>query len=232
MYCIIALLVYGEDKMTSAEGEPELSAVPTEMALAAYAPFGFQGFWFGWGGVRPLHNTLSTLSRLDTTQAVSRNRYWRIIDYESLDDALILEDCIPDLAVASEVPPTERRRLASRLLGHLATYHEALPFDEAERRWLSETYQALLPDKSPLHRMITNQLRTMTGNVMSAGRQRSVSGRDLTERWWSWVRQTDDFEGQESLDNALEALASMRAILIPDIEKARAAGVMLLERLS
>jgi hypothetical protein len=102
-----------------------------------------------------------------------------------------IEDEVSLLAIAKEVPMERHKEVAGRLLGSLATYHEALPFNEAERRWMHDRYEEL--DTHPVEtdpvdadRQRVSSLRRMDGGIMSAGRVQTVSGQELMQRCWLW----------------------------------------------
>jgi len=61
-------------------------------------------------------------------------------------------------------------------------------------------------------------IRKQRFEVFSGGMHRVVKGRDLMRRWWSWRRETDEFEGQGSLEQAKVAITEFTVILKSDLE--------------
>lgn len=143
-----------------------------------------------------------------TPQPVSRSRYWRIDDHSSLAHMVHFEAAIPRVLIGGP----DENKLAPRIFKHLAVYHEALPFDEAERRWIAATYEQLWDGS---RKETTDALRAQEGVVLSAGVQRQVSGRELTDQWWLWRRQAGPFENQGSLPIAEQTLRSLGRVLLP-----------------
>ena len=85
----------------------------------------------------------------------------------------------------------------------LLRLHGAMPFDEVERDWLFEAH-----DETQGPNSIT-LIRRREATIVSGGLRRVVQGRDLIRRWWSWRRETDEFSGQGSLDQARDALRDL-----------------------
>jgi hypothetical protein len=52
---------------------------------------------------------------------------------------------------------------------------------------------------------------------MSAGIRRVIHGRDLLQRWWSWRRETGEYAGQGSLDQARDALEGVIELIAPEL---------------
>jgi hypothetical protein len=124
-------------------------------------------------------------------------------DYLALQDWLELEGSVPLIDVSMDVDGEDRRKLHDTLLA----FHTALPFNEAERGWLDQMHDRLC------ERSVKDIPRMIEGyedRIMMAGVQRTVSGRDLMRRWIAWRRETDEFEGQSSLDLAREALQELK----------------------
>lgn len=91
----------------------------------------------------------------------------------------------------------------------LLAFHIALPYNEAERQWLTQVDSASERTPDDLSRLIEG----CEDRIMMAGVQQVVSGRDLMRRWTAWRRETDEFAGQGSLDKAREALQSVQALM-------------------
>lgn len=86
----------------------------------------------------------------------------------------------------------------------------AVPFTEAERRWMYE------PRTDRRHERGLEELIGSTAEIRDAGLLRVVSGRDLARRWWAWRRECDEFAGQGSLDEARNALGIIGLKLVKD----------------
>jgi hypothetical protein len=101
----------------------------------------------------------------------------------------------------------ERMNRLQAIVAGLAVYHEALPFSEAERRWVSNTCATVNSDreyqwraaKASVAMEIVNARRA---EIMTAGVRRAIVGSELLRKWVSWRRQTDEFEGQDSFRTA------------------------------
>jgi hypothetical protein len=91
-------------------------------------------------------------------------------------------------------------------------YRVALPFDETERAWLYDAYEAAWGPKC------IQRIRAQEARVMSAGLRRVVVGRDLMRRWWAWRRETDEYAGQGGLDAAREGLRAIVEAVAPDLD--------------
>jgi hypothetical protein len=88
----------------------------------------------------------------------------------------------------------------------VARLHGALPFSEAERTWLGE--------KEWSSADMTDDLMGETAEIMSGGVLRVLQGRELVRRWWAWRRQTNEFAGQGSLDEACRQLGVLAERLV------------------
>jgi hypothetical protein len=127
-------------------------------------------------------------------------------DYLALEAWLELEGSVPLIDVSMDVDGEDRRKLHDTLLA----FHTALPFNEAERGWLDQMHDRLC------ERSVKDIPRMIEGyedRIMMAGVQQVVNGRDLMRRWAAWRRETDEFAGQGSLDQAREALLSVQELL-------------------
>src|ERR1700730_8263132 len=111
-------------------------------------------------------------------------------DWLAFDGWLDFEGTVPLMAIPEEVDGP----LRSEVFDVLLAFHTALPYNEAERTWLSQiTY---LQDHEDMPRLIEEGHH----KIMVAGVRRVVSGRDLMRRWVAWHRETDEFAGQDSIE--------------------------------
>lgn len=83
---------------------------------------------------------------------------------------------------------------------HLISFHAALPFSEAERGYMFENMSFDNPPKD-------DEWDFYDGEIISEGVRKHVVARTLINRWLAWRQQTDEFEGQGSLDQARTTLA-------------------------
>jgi hypothetical protein len=137
--------------------------------------------------------------------------------------------------MSADVPIDQRQAIADRLHGSLAVFREAMPYSEAERRWLvdmnRQRKERSVPRPDGYSRApapVKEQLLDFNAaedEIVSAGLLQVVSGRDLTRRWWSWRRQTDEFTDQGSREIAYQALQDLGHMLVPDRDDADRAGI-------
>jgi hypothetical protein len=114
------------------------------------------------------------------------------------------------------------------LQSNITKLHVALPFTEGERdrlwdesailwgdmRWRTEP---LLMARDYTHR-IKDEAEDRT--IYEAGRQRLIVGQNILGAWWAWRRAAFEFEGQESVDLARNALRGIGDILLPPARNA------------
>jgi hypothetical protein len=109
-------------------------------------------------------------------------------------------DLIDRLAGPIATSPLDEWSL--KRMDHMSALREALPFSEAERRWLFRE-----PDKQLLTGSSLNvfhepayieSVRQSEARLMSNGIWRVVRGRDLMQRWWSWRREAGEYAGDPS----------------------------------
>lgn len=137
-------------------------------------------------------------------QSDSRRVRWLSSDYSTFYDWQELERTVP-LAFA-ELSVEDGYGLADQL----ERLHCALPYSEAERRWL-RVDKAELPAGSGRW----ESMRRQEIAVLSNGLVHVMHGREVLRKWWAWRRETDEFVGQGSIDEAcavLGTLANMFAI--------------------
>jgi hypothetical protein len=100
---------------------------------------------------------------------------------------------------------------SARLYDTVLAIRTALPFNEAERAWL---YDGTRGKGDPgLPETLPERFEHLEGTIMVAGIRRPVSGHDMMSRWLAWRRQTDEYQGQGSLDQARDALMTMKELL-------------------
>lgn len=110
----------------------------------------------------------------------------------------------------------------------VASYHDTLPFAPAERRWLADEFVAIPwrrqfdPTDSDAQ-VIEDQpteiaaLRALATTLMVSGRPKTVTGNELLQRWWSWRRGVNEFEGTQSHGRATRALRELATLTIVEV---------------
>ncbi len=137
----------------------------------------------------------------------ARRGYWAPSDKRSLQGWFNIEE----KTAPAQAEPTINIDQVDHMNELLFQYHAALPFDEVEREWLHKTYaEAWGPNSIGI-------VRRQEAAVVSGGLHRVVYGRDLMRRWWAWRRETDEFQGQGTVDLAREALRALIETTHPDI---------------
>jgi hypothetical protein len=134
---------------------------------------------------------------------------WQRADYLALGDWLELEEAVPLIDVFDDVEGGDRRKLHETL----HAFHTALPFDEAERGWLGKIYDRLSEGGEYPSREMPRLIEGHEDQIMVEGLRKAVNGRDLMRRWIAWRRESGEYEGQGSLDQAREALGGLRELL-------------------
>jgi hypothetical protein len=104
---------------------------------------------------------------------------------------------------------SELRRLQS--LVH--RFHVSLPFTEAERFWLVQSYKVASDENSSHEAFVA--LDHKHEQIIVSGERRTVSGRELLERWDSWCRQEGNFSNQGTLEIATDALKELTQVANP-----------------
>jgi hypothetical protein len=126
---------------------------------------------------------------------------YRMAGLETIISRFVFE---PEMSV-------EEQRIAYPLLHDaLAVYHEALPFSEGERRWLTNACNNF--EECPVAEEV---IREDYGEIVSGGLRRVIQGGDLIRRWWSWRRHTDEFQGQDTVTVAKIGLARIAQQFMP-----------------
>jgi hypothetical protein len=201
----------------------ETDPQPSREVIAAFFPYGSIGKRLG----RAARSTASELSPEQIPPSRDIRRRWTKADYRAFSGAFLVDSHARNLTMSEDVPLERRPLIYAPVRSAIAIFREAMPFAEAERRWMEETFRAL---PRPLGRNYINPERVQTidaieGEIVSAGLRQIASGQDLTRRWWSWRRDADEFADQGGRDIAVKALGELAAILIPNEDEAVAAGI-------
>jgi hypothetical protein len=209
---------------------------PSPEAVAALYPYGVAGLSIG-KSAQFFRGAL--VPKRTPSPAAHRHRYWTEQDHDSFGSAISIERTSRRLRMSLDLTLDQRQTIADQLLGSLATLREALPYSEAERRWLVDTHEQLTAQHSeyytggtgerlsirPPSGELLQHIKATEGEIVSAGLRQVVQGRDLVRRWWSWRRQTDEFADQGSREIVHLALNELSAMLVPSYEQHVEAGV-------
>jgi hypothetical protein len=101
----------------------------------------------------------------------------------------------------------------------VSIYHEALPFNSGERRWLTRSIIGLGEDRAQRSDRV-DRLAIMEGSVISAGLPYAVRGGELVRRWSAWRSQTHEFAKTGTFDLARVALAGLGGVLLANHHRA------------
>jgi hypothetical protein len=142
------------------------------------------------------------IDALEVDLPVTAKRRWKVEDHEGLSNVVLLDRATENGRYLERVADFRQ----STLLGELATFRSALPFAEVERWAAGNAYDGLdyprgLRDAVARH--IPRQ------EICVEGIARTISGREVTDRWWDWRRGLGEYEGGAGLDAAREAIASV-----------------------
>jgi hypothetical protein len=130
--------------------------------------------------------------------SAGQRRQWIGRDGWSFHECQEIDQAVPHARAELDVSD------AAVLSNLLHSFHTALPYSQAEWHWLHEAYYDL-----PVGPGRWNIIRRQEIQLVSSGLRQVVYGRDLLRRWWAWRRQTDEFQGQGTLDIARGALAGL-----------------------
>lgn len=162
-------------------------------------PYGRGPFLVGLAAVDALYDLCIVPKWTD-----QRRGCWIPGDTMALQGWLNIEESTPGALAEPGIGQEQVERLSNLL----TRYHLALPFDEAERQWLYETY-------SP--REGISDVRSKEATIVCGGLRHVIHGRELLRRWWSWRRETDQFIGQGTLGLARETLRELIETLSPSL---------------
>jgi hypothetical protein len=127
------------------------------------------------------------------------------IYYMAYFDGLLANFCLEP-----EMPKEQRQQTMEQLAGHITAYNAALPFYEAERRWVrSMAAQTELEPGDDRYAVegAYEPLLDAEAQIVSGGLRQVVRGRELVQRWVSWRRQTGEFAVQTEFDQSSYKIA-------------------------
>lgn|SRR5260221_3013653 len=192
--------------MSSANGESkDLALVADELTAVQYSHYEQYGPWGSYGNsvgrsailmLKELMEPKSARLQGREPAAWDRSDKSALVRLKDLDFTIELIEPAPDPVVdGGEI---------SALFQTFGRLHAALPFAEAEREWLLRKSEDEWPDG----------IIGEAAEIMSGGIRRVVQGRELVRRWWAWRRETDEFTGQGSLDEARQTLGVLADTLV------------------
>jgi hypothetical protein len=139
------------------------------------------------------------ISALEEDLPNPKRRRWSDEDHEGLSNAVLLDRATANGRYLDGV--ADRRSL----LIQLAMFRSALPISEAERVIAGGAYDELDYPTGLRDALAQHILRQ---NICVEGIARTISGRELTDRWWDWRRGIGEYEGGTGLEQARKAIAS------------------------
>jgi hypothetical protein len=139
-----------------------------------------------------------------------------------LHRAALLEGRLATYSLEPEVTDVgQRQQIMQELNAGLSLYHEALPFGEAERRWISGICVAVdtelerrMPDRT---KPSIDTLRSCEATIVSEGCFKVVNGDELYQRWRSWCASSGEFEGSGGVGIAYRGLQRVTSLLKPGV---------------
>jgi len=103
-------------------------------------------------------------------------------------------------------------------------FHDNLPFDAAEWRWLNAAYGVAAeedPDTwangeeaEPTPNFVgrLGHIASRHGHIVDRGRVAEVNGAELIDRWWDWRRGAGDYADHDAAGEAFEALRQVKYV--------------------
>lgn len=187
--------------------ESPYGLVGARLGLAALRAFDDLGYYPDWrGGTRR------------RWMASDHRAFRSTMDAVSLADMACLANDAHDTIdlLASGVYAADER--GDSVKNHVDQLHTALPFSEAERRWL--VFTMYIDARGVSHETPVDQVRLRSTTQYDAGRERTIRGQDLLDAWWAWQRDAFEFEGQGGIEYARWSLRGLGRILVPDVTQA------------
>lgn len=190
--------------MTEFDAYPDRDPPPPINPLSNRAnnAYGDVGEWTG----REARTLLDELSQpLLESQRDERGWYWP--EGSALAALVDMDWHMPHIRATGDVLPEEMEAFDTRL----EAFRLALPLTEAERSWLHRLHIAVDPHSSSFE----VDIGEADDEVVSAGLRVRLDGKDMLRRWQAWRRETDEYDGQGTLDLAREALRGIVQLLLP-----------------
>jgi hypothetical protein len=103
-------------------------------------------------------------------------------------------------------------------------FHDNLPFDAAESRWLNAAYLSAAredpatwaggSEAEPTPDFVgrLGQIASQHDHIVDRGKLTEVSGSELIDRWWDWRRSVGDFADRDAAGEAFKALRHVRDV--------------------
>lgn len=139
---------------------------------------------------------------------------WSSDDFRTFEDMCELETGLKFIEEAPD-PYVDGGEIAN-LWRAFGRFHVALPLSEAERLWLFDPLDKKLPKErnADIHKPET--LLGFAEEITSGGVKQVIQGREVVRRLGAWRREQDEFVGQDTLDEAREALGTIATTLVID----------------
>lgn len=173
-----------------------------------YGPFGDWGDHVGQCSIIVLDALLEEVPtdvRVDGKLTVLSKNDSRV--FEELVDLEGGIECIrPDSSVEAST--------ARDLHRAFRRFHTSLPLSEAERHWW--LHGASDRQTSRVDPCQPDSLLGVAEEVTSGGLRQVIQGRELVRRMGAWRRQTDEFAGQGTLEEARQALGDIATTLVTE----------------
>src|SRR4029077_12346894 len=96
----------------------------------------------------------------------------------------------------------------------VTAYCDALPFTDAERRWLIGVIHEI--DEEYDWAQLMTAVMQKRGEVILAGKRQLVDGHELVSRWWDWTRRAGEFAEQGTYSEVLRGALAHISDLSPE----------------
>jgi hypothetical protein len=180
-----------------------------------YGPYGFEGRQVGECAVALWNEIVSADEAMPFTPGATPQ--WNDNDRLVFFNLMDFESSIPGLEDVVQGDLDDH-------FSEVGFFRAALPFTEDEQQWLygdGRITQEL--DENDWEEM--DEARAREGMVMVAieaqiirlGEQHHMAGADVVRRWAAWRREADEYEGQDTLSVARNALRSLVKRVTPDL---------------
>lgn len=177
---------------------------------AHYGPFGSNGHYVGDYAL----DLLAELSKpVSSLQEVTEHKpIWSRDDAGVFDAMYQIEGASLFIIPSEEADPNDIGDL-DRAFGR---FHVSLPLSETERRWLFHPLDLEQERQRTWSLMRPESLIDVAEELTSGGLRQVIQGREVLRRLAAWRRETDEFAGQGTLNEAQEALGEIALTLVTE----------------
>jgi hypothetical protein len=173
-----------------------------------FGPFGFNGSYVGQCAIEVLAGLSEPIADIEDSD--------RKLVVWSQDDGRVFSDLYELEGGIRLIDPTDIDGDELAGLYHaLGRFHTALPLSEAERYWIFDPLDSR-PSRRAWNIWQPETLADVTETVTSGGLKQVIHGREVVRRLTAWRRETDEFAGQGTLDEAREALGEIALTLVSE----------------